>query len=397
MSYYSVYSFYAVTHPLTASQQKEARQSSSRATITARKFHNVYHYGHFRGSVDELMEKFYDVHLSYDSHGNLDFALAFRDGLVPEALLQQYHSDHLTLRRFDGGVILSLCMEEHSLCHEGEEEGAHDTWGERLWPIHEELTRGDLRGLYLIWLASLVWLYEEEERLTELPEDAIEPPIPPGLNALTATQEALAAFLHLDKAALEIAAHGDPSAALKNPMEGQRLWLCALPVEEKEQLLWRVAQGEGAAVAQELAARYHETDAYKSACQIAGANTQGRRPVVDLLRQIITHREVLDHKEREAEARERARQREAGQRVRNAYLKKNINNTDSLWDKVNNYMMGRDSRKYTNVVDTLLDLRDIYHLRGQERHFTTKLAALVNEHQKKRPFLDQLRQRGLHP
>ena len=63
MSEYQYYEFLAVDRPLTAAEQAEVRQLSTRATITATSFTNEYHWGDFRGSPDEMMRRFYDAHL----------------------------------------------------------------------------------------------------------------------------------------------------------------------------------------------------------------------------------------------------------------------------------------------------------------------------------------------
>ena len=50
MSEYQYYEFLAVDRPLTAAEQAEVRQLSTRARITATSFTNEYHWGDFKGS-----------------------------------------------------------------------------------------------------------------------------------------------------------------------------------------------------------------------------------------------------------------------------------------------------------------------------------------------------------
>ena len=50
MSEYQYYEFLAVDRPLTAAEQAEVRQLSTRARITATSFANEYHWGDFKGS-----------------------------------------------------------------------------------------------------------------------------------------------------------------------------------------------------------------------------------------------------------------------------------------------------------------------------------------------------------
>jgi hypothetical protein len=63
MSEYQYYEFLAVDRPLTAADQAEVRQLSTRARITATSFTNEYHWGDFKGSPDQMMQRYYDAHL----------------------------------------------------------------------------------------------------------------------------------------------------------------------------------------------------------------------------------------------------------------------------------------------------------------------------------------------
>ena len=49
-----------------------------------------------------------------------------------------------------------------------------------------ELLAGDLRALYLLWLLSV--------QVGEVSDDAVEPPVPASLDALTGSQTALVDF-----------------------------------------------------------------------------------------------------------------------------------------------------------------------------------------------------------
>ena len=57
-------------------------------------------------------------------------------------------------------------------------------------PVRDELARGDLRLLYLGWLLAV--------GCGEISDEAMEPPMPPGMAELSGAQQSLADFLHLD-------------------------------------------------------------------------------------------------------------------------------------------------------------------------------------------------------
>ena len=103
-----------------------------------------------------------------------------------------------------------------------------------LAPVREELLRGDYRSLYLGWLLSI--------QSGEAEEDDDEPPVPPGLQTLSAAQTALVEFMHLDEDLLEFAASA--SAPLKSAPDNVNKIVEALSAGEKDELLVRFLRGD---------------------------------------------------------------------------------------------------------------------------------------------------------
>ena len=109
--------------------------------------------------------------------------------------------------------------------------------------VRAELAAGDLRPLYLAWLAA----YGREA------DNDLEPPVPPGLGTLTAAQQALVDLLRLDDDLLAIAAQSSPPLEeIADDPGDLAAWVTRLPVAEKNRLLARVVQGEAARVRMEL-------------------------------------------------------------------------------------------------------------------------------------------------
>ena len=77
-------------------------------------------------------------------------------------------------------------------------------WMARLAPVRDELLRGDLRSLYIGWLAAVAG--------EMMDDDETEPLCVSGLGDLTAAQQALAEFLEVDPDLLAGADMGSPAA-----------------------------------------------------------------------------------------------------------------------------------------------------------------------------------------
>ena len=75
-------------------------------------------------------------------------------------------------------------------------------WMASLAALRAELLDGDRRSLYLAWLLNT--------QFDALDDDVREPPVPPGLGALSAPCEALVDFLHIERTLLAVAAEQSP-------------------------------------------------------------------------------------------------------------------------------------------------------------------------------------------
>ncbi|HEY1915879.1 MAG TPA: hypothetical protein VGH27_09920 [Streptosporangiaceae bacterium] len=273
MSEYQYYEFLAVDRPLDEQQQAEVRELSTRARISATSFVNEYHWGSFRGDPLEMMERYYDAHLYLANWGTHRVMLRLPLALLSLETAEQYCIDPDVDAQARGEhLILDMASEDES----GDwVEGAEDSLS-AIVGIRAELAAGDLRPLYLAWLAAFGTWERDEDAFGYDEETELEPPVPAGLGSLTAPQRALADFLRLDADLLTIAAHGSPPLARADddPRKLAR-WIKDLSASEKDELLHRVAEGHGARVQMELQHRFRgETDT---------SGNRPRRSVADLL------------------------------------------------------------------------------------------------------------------
>jgi hypothetical protein len=250
MSEYQYYQFLAVDRPLTAAEQAEVRQLSTRARITATSFTNEYHWGDFKGSPDQMMQRYYDAHLYLANWGTHRIMLRLPRTLLDPKIAGRYCVDgQVSISTTRDYVILDLTSEDET----GEwVEDAEDSLS-AIVGIRSELAAGDLRPLYLAWLSGYGVWERDEDAFGDEDEEEVEPPVPAGLGSLTAAQRALADFLRLDSGLLEVAAEASPVLpAVKNDARALATHIAKLPVSDKDRLLVLVAQDQAARVRMEL-------------------------------------------------------------------------------------------------------------------------------------------------
>ncbi|TDC70583.1 hypothetical protein E1200_04930 [Actinomadura sp. GC306] len=374
MSTYQYYEFLAVDQPLDERQQAEVRALSTRARITATSFTNEYHWGDFRGDPRRMMRRYYDAHLYVTSWGTHQVMLRLPRTLLPLKVAEQYCIDpHVTAEVSGKHIILDLTSED-----EGGDwiEGADESLS-AIIGVRTELAAGDLRALYLAWLAAYGSWERDEDAFDQDEEDELEPPVPAGLRALTASQRALADFLRLDPDLLQVAARTSPPLADTKDDGGQLAeWIEALPVRDVKALLLRVAQGQGHRVQMELLRRFRgKPDAEK--------DDRPRRTVAELL---DTAAQVRHEREREAEA-ARAAQEARREQQRAAAREKRLDalarDPELTWVRVDALIDTRKPSDYDVAVELLKDLQALADRAGLPQEFTERLTLLRRKHHRK--------------
>lgn len=272
MSEYQYYEFLAIDQPLNDDERAEVRSLSTRARITATSFVNEYNWGDFRGDPNQLMERYYDAHVHVTNWGT--HRVMFRlpcDLLAPDVVEQYCAGDQLSAWVTGEFVVLDFTSQDHA----GEFDFDPDAESllSAIVGVRAELAAGDLRPLYVAWLAAYGAWERDEDVFDSDADDDLEPPVPPGLGTLTAAQRALADFLRLDGDLLATAAQASPP--LEDPAD-LAAWASHLPAAEKDRLLARVLLGEGARVRTELLGRYRGDTS-------PAMPSPARRTVADLL------------------------------------------------------------------------------------------------------------------
>jgi hypothetical protein len=128
--------------------------------------------------------------------------------------------------------------------------------------------------LYLAWLKAIT----VGPGYYSVDEDAVEPPVPPGLNALTSPLAIFVARFDVPRDLLAIAAERSPKLESRSIDDAElRQRIAALPPEEKDEFLVRLAHDE---IQLSLALRQH----LGLLRTVPSAGDRPRRTVGDLLK-----------------------------------------------------------------------------------------------------------------
>lgn len=353
MSEYQFVHFIAIDRPLDDQQMKFMRRQSTRATVTRREFTNEYHYGDFHGKTLEMMRRGFDLHVHFANYGVRQLMFRFPNGFPGgDKILKPYLIRHDLEWKCDnsgpGGV----------LCIRPESDGGRwddyfsdlDDLLQALTPVREMLLNGDLRPLYLAWLAC-----EQAE--------SPEPPVPAGMSTLPGAMRVLANFYELSDDLLQVAAEesdaADESAARPLPIQS---WL-RKKSEKQRLLLLEALLTDDSGVVRSETLQTIQTTLKTSAWPVR----QTSRTMDDLYR--LAEERLHARQRQENEAREKQRKKRLVGMARNP--------ADTV-AKVSKLVAMRSTAKYYEAVALLCELREAL---GPEQgpEFTSSVAAEIRK------------------
>ncbi|WP_164008774.1 hypothetical protein [Pyxidicoccus trucidator] len=372
MSEYQYYEFQAVDRPLTSKEQAELRALSTRAEISATRFTNVYHYGSFKGSPHQMMERYFDAHVYTANWGTRVFMLRLPRKRFDPKLAAPYLTDDqgLSLRSTREHVILTFAVQEEP----GEWDDLAEPGLAALLPLRSELLAGDPRCLYLGWLRAVA--------SGALDDEEVEPPVPPGMKPLSGTLASLANFLDLGSDLLEVALAVSASAPawLSPPCEALAAWVKALPLKEKDALLLRLMEGQDPLLGTELLQRFRQGQAP------AGSALPSLRTVGQLREAARVRHEAQVKRVAQAQAREKARRERELAEAREKALRTLAAREAAAWKDVEAHLATRKPGGYDAGVQLLKDLGEVARRQGRAAEFAARVRTL-RELNARRPAL----------
>lgn len=388
MSEYQYYEFQAIDRPLTNKEIKELRAISTRAEITSSSFVNDYSWGNFKGDEDLWMEKYFDGFLYYANWGTHVLKLRIPSAFLNLESVQPYcNTEHLSARLSQDKIILDFLSNDES----GKYWDVEDEL--RLSPflsLRMDLSRGDLRCLYLAWLAGVQDKNDNEEyEEEEYNDDKLEPPVPPGLSELSPALILFAEFLRIDSDLIEAASKASLSLAESFTSNDVRKWLATFSSNDKETLLADTLEGfikGDLTVALQLVHRFNKV----WHAQLINDQNVKPRTVSELLKEAKCITQMRQQREAEQKAAKKAEQQQLKQKAREKRLNEIVGQEAVFWNQIELLVSEKKAKSYDKAVELLTDLYELA-LQKDPTDFLQKLNDLKQRHSTKSSFIERVR------
>lgn len=370
MSEYQRYEFMTSDRPLTPAQLDAVDALSSHIEASSTHALIEYYWGDFKHDPIDVLHKFFDGFLYWANWGAPELAFRFPHGILPVDLIDGYDlDDFVTFTRYPDYDILDI--------HFGEMEGP-DEWIEydlgSLIAIRDELMEGDLRALYIVWLASQCMRggYDEEED-----EEISVPPVPPAFGTLSAAQQALAELLQVPQELL-VATARHSNAAVSSTGDDIAAWVKLLPADRRNDYLVRLARNEPG-LSRRLVKELRELGQDKTT---APPSTGEHVTYAMLLAESKTIKAQLEREKREQE-------RVARQR----HLQDIRDHQDEHWQQVDLAVMRSSGAGYDEAVRLLIELREVADQFKETQEFQERFRTWVRPHLRRPALVKRLRDR----
>lgn len=382
MSEYQYYEFAAIERPLTSVEIAELRAVSTRAVITPSSFVNHYDWGNLKADPEDWMRRYFDAFVYTANWCSCRLALRVPLSAFGKSELKPFATKYsLTVEAGDDHWILDWTLDDsEDYDRFAEEDGSG--WMRRLAPLRDELLRGDLRPLYLGWLAGA--------GSGEVREGAPEPEVPAGLSELSPPQQALVEFLEVDPDMLAAAAAESTHVLRSDAAEGHRIdaWLGEWSRDEMVAVLKLITQGLGYEAERRVRSRHA---AWLKSQRSSVVAATGRRSVAEL-RELAKSASVV---RMDREAKERAKQEAEHRRQREIQLRRMMTDVDKYWETIDVQAKRGSASGYGQAVRVLADLAEGYALTSSSKEFERALRRFLVRHATRGALLRRLTEAGL--
>lgn len=390
MSEYQYVEFRAVDRPLNDKELAFAERQSSRADVTRWSLSCEYHYSSFRGDVNGLLRRGYDVFLQYTNYGDREISMRLPRALpVKKSVWSEYIDGERLAWKQDSegsGGILTL----HPYFEPGdlEEVWEFDKYLKAAGQVRRHLMAGDLRALYLLWLCAVEPYYEDDYGDSVGP---VEPPVPHGLADLSDGSSDLLWFYGLDPLLLDAAGAGIATSVAVEP-QGERIrrWAESLKSDQVRDLLCQLLAEDSAALKAELLTQVRDSQP-----PLAWPTTDRQLSLPELMERAGDLRSQADAREERKAQKKAQRAAAKAERERQARMKQMMEEPKKWLDETEALTEARGTQNYKEAADILFDLREAIGGDQGERIVRKHAAHLTKKHPTLTRLKSSLRKRGL--
>lgn len=371
MSSFQLYEFQTLDGVLSNNDYAYLQSLSSRAELTATSARYTYSYSDYRADPLDVLDRCFDILLYQASYGVRQLAIRLPKAIASPSHYEPYClPDLISLQTTEKSVLIniSIATQDYS-CWLSEESRLAE-----IVDIREALLQGDLRVLYLAWLASA---YAEDCSFDR--DKTLEPPIPPNLKKLSPALEQFADIFEIDLDLISAAAtHSETvSAPSAEPIED---WIAELSEAERNHYLLRVAQGErniGIELIQKLREQFGQQPSMPT-------SQTGSRTFAELeaTAQQKSNEQIIKAK---AEAEKIEQQR----------IESLIPQVDKLWQLIRHLIERGQAKTYDEAVAHLVDLQAITTLQNNSTTFQKRVNEIAEEFSRKRSLISKLKRANL--
>lgn len=382
MSEYQYYEFAAIDRQLSRAEMAQLRAVSTRAEITPAGFVNHYEWGDLKADPADWMRRYFDAHVYTANWSSCQLVLRVPLDTFSKVELKPFAVRHsLAIEASESHWIIDWSLNES----EDEDRFTMDDgsgWMRRLAPLRDELLRGDLRPLYLGWLAAA----------GDLEDNAKEPEVPPGLSNLSRPQQALVEFIEIDPDLLVAAAAA--SARISKAEVGTQsaqleTWLDGWSRNEMAAVLKLIAQGQGHEAERQVRSRHA---AWLKAQSRTSTSAAASRRTVGQLRELA---QSASGTRLEREAKLRAAREAEDRRQHEATLRLLMADVDKRWSAIDELAQRGTASGYEQAVRQLSALAEGYALTATRKEFDRALQPFLVRHATRGALMRRLTQAGL--
>lgn len=380
MSEYQYYEFLAIDRPLTVEEMSDLRAISTRAHITPVSFTNEYEWGDFKGNPFDLMRRFFDAHVYVANWMTAVFMVRLPIEAIPKKTAEAIPVDDvLDLDATKTHWIITWRLDEsENYDRFGMEDGRG--WMKRLTPLRDELLSGDIRSLYIGWLAAVTREMMDDDDLEPLPAD--------GMGILTAAQQALAEFLEVDGDLLAGAGIGSPALLAEDISQKEiNKWLDKLPHDEVLILLKQLLEGQALKAERMLKNQF---SAWRR-----GFKGDRDEAFLRTVEELKINAKTVKMKRLERKKLEQERLNARRHKDRETYLAAMSRDFPKTW-KMAEQQVERGSRSgYDEACRTLVNIAEAYALHASSSEFNRELKQFMAGYIRRKALVQRLVKAGI--